>query len=61
MDSSPAIPFPLLSLLGGVTCLGKTVIFSWSDLYWLISEKSSAVRILGNRFSVPMYIIIALR
>ena len=60
MNSSPAMLFPSLSFLGRVTCLGRAVIFSRSNLYWLTSERSSAVITLGTRFSSPRYVMISM-
>ena len=48
MHSIPEMPVPLLLLLGRVMCLGNTIIFFRSNSYWLTSERSFAIRILGT-------------
>ena len=49
--TNPTMHLLSLSLLGGVTFLGYTVIFSMSNSYWLTYKISSEVRILVMSFS----------
>ena len=42
--------FPSFLLLGRVTCLGETVILDVSNLYWLTSDRESAVKLLPPVF-----------
>ena len=55
-DSIHVMPLLSFSLLGSVTCLGQTVIFSMSNSHWLTSKIASEVRILVMRFSYLNYV-----